>query len=333
MKGIRVEDDYSLTWADAPDPELRPGHVVIDVMASAVNRADLLQRRGRYPVPAGASPIMGLEASGVIAEVADDVEDWAVGDRVCALLSGGGYAQKALVPAAHLLRMHEGMTFEEAAAIPEVFLTAFLNLYIEGSASSGETLMVHAAASGVGTAALQLAALFDNPIIGTASGAKLDQLERWSPLRTIDRHTEDFAEVVAEVTDGRGVDVILDPVGRDYFERNIASLAPQGRLVSIGLLSGTNAEIDLGPILRKRLRIIGSVLRPRTDDEKTAIISRFRSDAWPFFVAEDGGDAGRLEPVIDTVFPIAQTEEAHQLVADNATVGKVILEVNSSRGG
>lgn len=327
MKAIQVADDYSLSWTESSDPELKADGVIIDVKASAVNRADLLQRKGRYPVPEWASPVMGLEAAGVISEVGDDVDGWEVGDRVCALLSGGGYAERAFAPAAHLLRIPDEMSFVEAAAIPEVFLTAFLNIYREANAQPGERILVHAAASGVGTAALQLAQLFDNPVIGTASGSKLESLEKWHPFRLIDRHTEDFAEVVADVTAGKGVDVILDPVGQNYFERNIASLARCGRLVSIGLLSGTGAKIDLGPILRNRLRIIGSVLRPRSDAEKTEIIEDFRQRAWPHF--EDG----KLEPVIHTVLPIEKTEEAHDLISDNATIGKVILEVDSEQHG
>ncbi len=326
MLAIQVADDQSLSYRETAEPELAPDGVILEVRATAVNRADLLQRRGLYPVPSWASPVMGLEASGVVVEVGDRVEGWEIGDRACALLSGGGYAQRAAVPADHLLRMPDDMSFVDAAGIPEVFLTAFLNVYIEAAAQPGEWLMIHAAASGVGTAALQLAGLFDNPVIGTASGHKLEALEQWNPARLVDRKTESFVDAVREETEGRGVDVILDPVGADYLQDNLDSLAKCGRLVSIGLLSGAQSEINLGTVLRNRLKLIGSVLRPRSDREKARIIDAFREQAWPSF------ESGRLRAVIDRTFPIEQTDEAHQLLRSNDTIGKIVLEVSAHHG-
>jgi putative PIG3 family NAD(P)H quinone oxidoreductase len=270
---------------------------------------------------------MGLEAAGTIAELGEGVDHWNVGDRVCALLPGGGYAERASVDARHLLAIPEDLRFEDAAALPEVFLTAFLNIYIEADAQPGEWLLVHAAASGVGTAALQLAKLFGNPVIGTASGSKLASLEKWEPARLVDRRTESFRDVVAEVTDGRGVDVILDPVGANYFEDNLEALAPCGRLVNIGLLSGLESTINLGRLLRNRLRVIGSVLRPRTDDEKADIIAHFRERAWPHVAS------GELTPVIDKIFPMPDAEAAQDLLATNETIGKLVLSLSGEVQG
>lgn len=323
MQAIEVLDDErrTLAWREISDVEAGPGEVVVSVRATAVNRADLLQRRGLYPPPPGASHVMGLEAAGVVESVGEGVDDAWIGRPVAALLAGGGYAEKVAVPQEHLLEIHESLSFEDAAAIPEVFYTAYLNIFIEAQAARGETVMVHAAASGVGTAALQLCRQFDCPVIATASGGKLDDLPELGARHCVDRHEQSFVDVVADVTDGRGVDVILDPVGATYLEDNVASLAPRGRLVVIGLLGGMRGELDLGSLLRRRLRVIGSVLRSRSNDEKTEITRRFVSDVWPHFAD------GKLQPVVDRVLDIADVEQAHGLLERNETVGKVVLRM------
>lgn len=322
MFAITIEEDSARTpsWTEVPAPEPRPDEVVVSVHATACNRADLLQRRGLYPPPPGASEILGLEAAGIVERVGEEVDSELVGKRVAALLAGGGYAEKVAVPASHLLMMPDGMSFEEAAAIPEVFYTAYLNLFIEAQLQPGETAVIHAAASGVGTAALQLCRLFGCPTIATASGAKLVGLRQFGAEVLVDRHTQDFADVVAEHTPS-GADVILDPVGASYLERDLRCLAIGGRLVLIGLLGGSRAELDLARVLRRRLRIIGSVLRARSNAEKAEITRQFTAEVWPRF------ESGELRPVIDHVLPIQRVDEAHEALRANETVGKIVLAV------
>ena len=317
---VRDDADRTLSWESAPDPIPRPGEVTVRVMATAVNRADLLQRAGRYAPPPGASQIMGLECAGVVDSVGEGADPELVGMRVAALLSGGGYAERVAVPAAHLLPIPDSMSFTRAAAIPEVFYTAYLNLCLEADLRPGETVLIHAAASGVGTAALQICRELGCPTIATASGAKLDKLGALGATHCVDRNNQSFEEVVAEVTE-RGADVVLCPVGADYLPRNIAALAPRGRLVVIGLLGGTHAELDLAKLLRQRLRVIGSVLRSRSIDEKTAITAHFLEQIWPWF------EEGRLEPVVDRVMAIEDVAHAHELLRSNTTTGKVVLRL------
>lgn len=322
MKAIVVqEEDRSMQWVEVNDPVAGPDEVIVRVHATAVNRADLLQRRGLYNPPAGATDIMGLECAGVVESVGEDVDGALVGTRVASLLVGGGYAEKVAVPAAHLLALPDSMSFEDAAAIPEVFYTAFLNLFIEAGLQPGELVMLHAAASGVGTAALQLCREHGCDVIATASGPKLDALPPLGATHCVDRKRESFKDVAANVTGGEGVDVILDPVAASYLEDNLESLRLCGRLVIIGLLSGSSAELNLARILRKRLRVIGSVLRARSVEEKTEITERFLSEVWPWFIS------GAVRPIIDRVMPIEEVEEAHGLLQANETTGKVVLRV------
>jgi len=322
MKAIQIKDDAARTLflAEVPRPTAGPGEVIIEACASAVNRADLLQRTGRYPVPEGASEIMGLEVSGRIAELGDGVEGWSVGQRVCCLLSGGGYAEYVKAPAALLLAVPEHIDLVEAAGIPEVFFTAYLNIFLEANLAEGERVLVHAGASGVGTAAIQLCRVFDSPVYATASAQKLDFLRELGVEAAIDRHAEDFAERIGALTDGEGVDIILDPVGADYLQKNLGILKRRGRLVLIGLLSGADTEISLRPLLMRRLRLIGSVLRSRTLAEKTEIAHRFRQEVWPWF------ESGELKPIIDQVFAISEVEKAHEVLRANANIGKVLLK-------
>lgn len=321
MKAIQVEDDDEnrMVWGEAPRPEISSDEVLVAVRATAVNRADLLQRRGLYPPPEGASEILGLEISGTIERVGESVDDWSPGDPVCALLPGGGYAEYASVPADMLLPVPDQLDLVEAAGIPEVFYTAFSNLRLEAEQSSGDRVLLHAAASGVGTAAIQICRLFDSPVFATASRPKLPFLREMGVECAIDRKREDFVEVVDEATDGRGVDVILDPVAGDYLPRNIEVLAPLGRLVVIGLLGGTKGTLPMGRLLRSRHRIIGSVLRSRSVEEKIEITNAFREEVWPHFAT------GELRPIIDKRFPIREANEAHALIRSNETIGKVLL--------
>jgi len=320
VKAIVVRGDR-LDWADVSGPDLGPGQVRVRVRATAVNRADLLQRSGFYPPPPGASAILGLEAAGEVVEAGSDT-GWHPGDRVCALLAGGGYAEEVVVPAGHLLPIPDGMDFAHAAALPEVLATAWLNLWGEAALRPGERVLLHAGASGVGTAAIQLCGAFGNPCWVTA-GAD-DKIARCVALGArggANRKSDDFAERVAEWTDGHGMDVILDPVGAAYLERNVRSLATGGRLVLIGLLSGREAPLDLGRMLVKRLRIVGSTLRARSDADKAAIIADLRARVWPLV------EKGEVVPVIDRVLPITEADAAHKAIASDQTFGKVVLVV------
>lgn len=323
MKAIQIRDDdqRTLVWQEVSTPEPGPGEVLIEAAATAVNRADLLQRRGMYPVPEGASDILGLEVSGTIAQLGDDVEGWSVGDRVCCLLSGGGYAQYVVAPADVLLRVPEPLDLVEAAAIPEVFFTGYLNIFLEANQSEGERVLIHAGGSGVGTAAIQLCRVFDSPVYATSSEEKLDFLRDLGVEAAIDRHSEDFAERIEEMTGGEGVDIILDPVGAEYLERNISILKPCGRLVVIGMLSGSSAELSLSQLLMRRLRVIGSVLRARSDAEKAQIASRFRQEVWPWF------ESGDLRPIVYRTTSITEANAAHEILQNNENIGKVVMRI------
>ncbi len=321
MKAIQVEDDEanSLVWTEVSTPEPAAGEVLVRVAATAVNRADLLQRRGMYPPPEGASEILGLEMAGRIVELGEEVDGWEVGDGVCALLPGGGYAEYATVPAGMLLSVPESLDLSEAAAIPEVFYTAYLNLRLEAEQAPGERVLVHAGASGVGTAAIQICRLFDSPVYATASRPKLDFLRNLGVEVAIDRNNEDFVERLTERLDGDGIDIVLDPVAGDYLPRNVELLAPQGRLVIIGLLGGPSGELPMARVLTRRLRIIGSVLRSRSREAKIRITSEFRDEIWPHFCDDE------LEPIIYDSFPIREAARAHALIQSDETIGKVVL--------
>ena len=319
MKAIRIED-RKLVWRTAPEPEVTPGTVKIAVKASAVNRADLMQVMGRYPPPPGASEVPGLECSGEIVEVGDGVTRVAPGDAVCALLAGGGYAETVVVPAGQVLRIPKGLALLESAALPEVFATAYLNLYGEAALATGERVLLHAGASGVGTAAIQLCAHSHNPCFVTVGGqAKLDRCVALGAAGGANRHAEAFAGRVGEWTGGQGFDVILDPVGAGYLADNLASLAVDGRLISIGLMGGVQAELNLALLLMKRLRIIGSTLRTRSIAAKSAVMDGLKRDVWPKI------ESGGIQPIIETVIPMPEAQRAHELVAGNETVGKVLL--------
>lgn len=321
MKAIQILNG-DLVWRETEEPALGPGEVRIENRATAVNRADLSQRAGGYPPPPGASPVLGLECAGVVTAVGQGVSRVAAGDQVCALLAGGGYAETVVVPAGQVLKKPAKLSFEEAAAIPEVFATAYLNLYMEARLIKREYAVIHAGASGVGTAAIQMCAAFGNPVFVTAgSQDKIDRCVEFGADAGMNRHEGDFTEAIRTWTDGRGADVILDPVGGAYLAANLASLATDGRLVIIGLLGGARAEVALGMMMVKRLRILGSTLRARSIAAKAMVMDALKERVWPLL--EDG----TIRPVIEHVYPIEEVADAHELIAGNQTVGKVVLRV------
>ncbi|MBW2736946.1 MAG: NAD(P)H-quinone oxidoreductase [Deltaproteobacteria bacterium] len=321
---ILKQEGHPLRWAERERPVPKTGEVVLEVVATAVNRADLLQRMGRYPPPQGVTDVMGLEASGRVVALGEGVQGVALGDEVCALLAGGGYAQYVACPESQLLPCPSSLTLVEAAALPEAIFTAYLNLYLEGELAPGEVALVHAGASGVGTAALQICRALGNGAYATASGGKLSALAALGAVASFDRAKEDFVTWIKDQTGGRGADVILDVVGGRYLERNLAALAPGGRLVVIGLLGGATGQLALGRLLQRRLRIVGSVLRGRSVEEKQAIRDAIIEQVWPHV------ETGAIRPVIDCVLPMAEIEQAHTLLRENRTVGKVLLEVPAS---
>jgi putative PIG3 family NAD(P)H quinone oxidoreductase len=311
-----------LQYVEVPDPVAGPGEVVLDVAATAVNRADLLQRQGLYPPPPGASDILGLECSGTVAALGDGVEGPAVGDRVCALLSGGGYATQVAVPAGQLMPIPGGVDLETAAALPEVAATVWSNVMMVAGLRSGDTFLVHGGAGGIGTFAIQLAHAVGARILTTAGTPEKRALcESLGAEVAIDYREQDFVEVVREVTDGRGVDVILDNMGASYLARNLTALATEGRLVVIGLQGGTTAEIDLNALLRKRAAVVATNLRGRPVGEKTTICAAVVEHVWPL-VAD-----GTIRPVIGHTFSLAEAAEAHRLMESGAATGKIVLSI------
>jgi putative PIG3 family NAD(P)H quinone oxidoreductase len=310
-----------LTIVERPDPVPARGEILIRVAAAGVNRPDVLQRRGHYPPPPGASDIPGLEVSGTVAVVGEDVRDWNVGDRICALVSGGGYATLCVAPAPQCLPVPAATDDVTAAAIPETFFTVWTNVFDRGRLRERETALFHGGTSGIGTTAIQLAAARGARVFATAgSDDKCRACERLGAERGINYRTEDFAAVVKTLTGGRGVDLILDMVGAAYFDRNVSALAVDGRLVEIGFMSGTStATIDLGQILRRRLTVTGSTLRVRTVEEKGAIADALRREVWPLL------EERRVAPVIYRTFPLGDAAAAHRLMESSAHVGKIVL--------
>lgn len=311
-----------LRWAEVPDPEAAAGEVLVDVIAAGVNRADLLQRAGHYPPPAGASPYLGLECSGRVASLGPGVTGWTVGDEVCALLTGGGYAERVAVPAGQLLPVPRGVDLVSAAALPEVAATVWSNLFIVAGLRPGEALLVHGGGSGIGTFAVQLAHVLGAKVLTTVgSPAKASAVRELGADATIDYHAEDFVARSRELTDGKGVDVVLDVIGAKYLERNLAALAVGGRIVVIGLQGGTRAELDLGRLLAKRAAVAGTTLRARPESEKAEIVRQVVEHVWPL-VAD-----GAVRPVVDRVVGVEDAADAHRAMAVGENVGKILLAV------
>lgn len=324
MHAIAIKGDR-LEWTRHEKPEPGPGEVRIQVCASAVNRADLMQRRGFYPPPKGASEIMGLECSGIVDAVGEGVSETEPGREVCALLAGGGYAEYVTAPAGSVVPRPRGLDLADAAALPEVFATAWLNLYMEAAMQPGELALVHAGGSGVGTAAVQLCREFGNPVFVTAGeDAKIKRCMDLGAAAGHNRNAGSFlaaAQASAKKAGAEKFDVILDPVGAAYFADNLALLGTGGRLVLIGLMGGREASLDLAVLMAKRLRIIGSTLRSRSADEKAAVMSQLHKKVWPCI------SAGRMEPVIEARFAMQNADEAQALIAGDKTFGKVLLTV------
>lgn len=321
MKAIQVEND-TLTWDDVPNLTPCRGEVLIEIFATAVNRADLAQRAGRYPPPSGASEILGLECAGVIVDIGEGVAASRLGQRVCALLSGGGYAEYVTAPSSQVVRIPDGLDFIHATALPEVFATAYVNLFLEAQLKPGESALLHAGASGVGTAAIQLCREFQNTCFVTAgTDAKIEYCRSLGATNGCVRTESNFADCVLEWTAGHGVNVILDPVGGSYLEDNLRCLAHDGRLVVIGLMGGGSATLPLRPLMAKRQRIIGSTLRARNIAAKARIMSELEAKVWPLI------DAEKIVPVVQEVYSIQIVEQAHEQIASNTTIGKIVLQV------
>jgi putative PIG3 family NAD(P)H quinone oxidoreductase len=327
MKAIVVhtgKGTIDLSWETISAPSPGPDDVLIDIHATGVNRADLLQARGLYPAPPGDSPILGLEAAGQIRAVGTAVEAWVPGDRVCALAPGGGYAEQVVLPQGLLIPLPDQWSYIQGAAVPEVWLTAYSNLCLEGAMRAGETVLIHAGASGVGTAAIQLGREMGARVAVTAgSDEKLERCRKLGAVMAINYKTNSFDNAVMSFTDHQGVDLILDCIGGPYLAQNIAILKPYGRLVTIGIMGGSQAPLDMAAVLMKSLTLKGTRLRARSREEKSRITREFRDRIWPLMVA------GKIVPVVDRVFPITAACKAHQYVKDNRNIGKVILEVRS----
>lgn len=305
-----------------PVPRPAPGEVLIKVAAAGVNRPDCLQRQGGYPPPPGASDIPGLEVAGTIAALGEGVEDWMIGDEVCALLTGGGYAEYCTAPAPQCLPIPAGLTLQQAAALPETFFTVWSNVFDRARLQPGETLLVHGGTSGIGTTAIQLAKALGSRVFVTVGGAeKMQPCLDLGAERAIDYREEDFVQAVKELTRNRGVDVILDMVGGDYTQRNLSALAVEGRLVFIAFLRGAKVELNLAPVMMKRLTVTGSTLRARPVEHKAPIARSLQHIVWPLLTS------GVVRPVIDRVFPLSEAAAAHALMESNRHIGKLLLQV------
>jgi putative PIG3 family NAD(P)H quinone oxidoreductase len=313
-----------LRVATRPVPQPKPGEVLIRVAAAGVNRPDCFQRAGSYAPPPGASDLPGLEVAGTIVALGEGVTQWREGDEVCALTPGGGYAQYCVTPAGHCLPIPRGWTVLQAAGLPETCFTVWINVFERGHLAAGETLLVQGGSSGIGVTAIQIAHAFGNRVFATAgTPEKCQACEALGAERAINYRKEDFVEVVRSLTGGQGVDVILDMVGGDYVARELASLREDGRLSIIALLGGSKAQIDLNQVLRRRLTITASTLRPRTVEFKTAIATALREKVWPLI------EAGKFKPVIFRTFPLELAAEAHALMESDAHIGKILLQVDA----
>ena len=323
MRGISITepgdaDVLQVTEVEAPSAD--PGEVVVDMVAAGVNRADVMQRLGHYPPPAGASPLPGLEVSGTIREVGPGVEGWSVGDEVCALVDGGGYAEQVRVPAAQLLPVPKGVSLTDAAGLPEVACTVWSNVFMTANLQPDEVFLVHGGSSGIGTMAIQLATAAGARVAVTAgSQAKLDVCRDLGAQILVNYREQDFVEEVRAATDGHGADVVLDLMGAKYLPRNVDLLATSGRLVVIGLMGGRKGELDLGKLLSKRAAVIATSLRARPAEEKAAIVAAVREHVWP--LVEDGA----VRPIVQGTHPLERAADAHRELEASGHIGKILL--------
>ena len=314
-----------LQVAQRPVPVAADGEVLIEVACAGVNRPDVFQRKGAYAPPPGASDLPGLEVAGRIVGMGSGVADWKVGDAVCALVSGGGYAEYVTAPAVQCLPVPRGLSLIEAAGLPETFFTVWVNVFLRAGLKEGETLLVQGGSSGIGVTAIQVASAFGHRVFVTAgSEEKCRQCEALGAERAINYRTEDFAAVVREATEGRGVDVILDMVGGDYVQRELAALADDGRLSLIAFLGGSKANLDMNDIMRRRLTITGSTLRPRPVAFKGKVAAELRAKVWPLI------ESGRIRPVIYRTFELGEAAQAHALMESSTHVGKILLKVRDA---
>ncbi|MEH3091091.1 MAG: NAD(P)H-quinone oxidoreductase [Agrobacterium cavarae] len=313
-----------MTFSNGPLPSPKAGELLVKVQAAGINRPDVAQRQGNYPAPKDASPVLGLEVAGEVVALGEGVSDFQVGDRVCALANGGGYAEYCVVPAGQALPFPKGYDAVKAAAVPETFFTVWANLFQMAGLTEGESVLIHGGSSGIGTTAIQLAKAFGAEVYTTAgSKEKCDACEKLGAKRAINYKQEDFAAVIKDATGGKGVDVILDMIGASYFEKNIASLAKDGCLSMIAFLGGTIAEkVDLRPIMVKRLTVTGSTMRPRTADEKRAIRDELVEQVWPLL------EAGKVAPVIHDVIDFDQVSEGHRLMESSSHIGKIVMRIS-----
>ncbi|HEY6934203.1 MAG TPA: NAD(P)H-quinone oxidoreductase [Marmoricola sp.] len=320
MRAVTVPEPggpEALVVADLPDPELGPGEVLLEVVATAVNRADVMQRRGFYPPPPGASEVLGLECAGRVVEVGEGVSGFSLGDEVCALLAGGGYAEKVVVPAGQVMPRPDGVDLAEAAALPEVACTVWSNVFMVAGLRADERFLVHGGAGGIGTMAIQLAHALGAEVYATAGSAeKLELCRELGAARAIDYHDEDFVAVLQQTG---GADVILDNMGAKYLQRNVDALATEGHLVIIGMQGGTKGELDINTLLRKRGAVIATSLRARPVEDKAAICAAVVEHVWPLVAA------GRVRGVVRRRFPLEEVAEAHRLIDSGDNVGKILL--------
>ncbi|MFJ2263567.1 NAD(P)H-quinone oxidoreductase [Streptomyces sp. NPDC087844] len=323
MRAITIPEPggpEALVWDEVPDPVPGEGEVLVEVVASAVNRADLLQRQGFYDPPPGASPYPGLECSGRVAALGPGTSGWNVGDEVCALLSGGGYAEKVVVPAGQLLPVPEGVDLDKAAALPEVSCTVWSNVFMISHLRPGETLLVHGGSSGIGTMAIQLAKAVGAKVAVTAgSKAKLDFCAELGADVLINYREQDFVEEIKAATDGVGADVVLDNMGAKYLDRNVTALAANGRLAIIGMQGGAKGELNIGALLAKRGAVTATSLRARPGGEKAAIVAAVREHVWPLIAG------GRVRPIVDQELPMREAAAAHRVLEESSHIGKVLL--------
>jgi putative PIG3 family NAD(P)H quinone oxidoreductase len=324
MKAIQIAAqgaDYRLIVDTVPQPSPASGQVLIAVAATGLNNADLLQARGLYPPPPGASPILGMEVSGTIKALGEGVSDWSIGNKVCALLPGGGYAQEAVADAGSVLPVPDDIDLVEAAGLPEAAFTAWTNVIDTGRLQPGDSLLIHGGTSGIGSLAIQMFASRGNRIFTTAGNAqKCEAARKLGAACAINYREEDFVAVVKSETAGKGVDVILDMVGGDYVQRNIEAAAPWGRIVNIAYQKSFQAEVNFRPVLTKRLTLAATTLRPRTPEQKRAIRDALLHEVWPLL-------GSRIRPVIDRVFPLDQAGQAHEYMAKTGHIGKILLKM------